>query len=644
MGSHLWGVGLRPQHFAGLKVLAAAVPVLEIMADNLIHHVGGPALFHTDKLAERSAVVLHGVGLNVGGVDPLDLNYLEGLKRLVQRYKPAVVSDHLCFTRFHKYETYELLPVVRNARSLKWLCERVNRVQDLLGCRLSLENVSAYVSYQADDMSESAFFKELALRTGCGILLDVNNVFVSAANFGFDAASELLNYPLASVTQIHVAGHSVRGDHLFDTHDEPVKAEVWQLLAVCLAHLQQIDSHSHVPVILENDATQVPLETLLQEIALGQSVCGVFAQTLHAEGQSSESIRPQVVVLCNVDTPPLDIFPLHDTGVPLSACEHGGNYALQRAMVEWLTDLHSTDTAAADAAAPAITGAAASAPVASSLRGKSDSAAIASEEYLASALAPGQQHRLETYQTSYFGRITQALCESLFSPLEVLFGRECVVEVLATHFRDNRPSTPALARAALGLPEALRTAVSPASIDTEASALRLLFSDLIAVCLLRWEILTLTPDPRISAEFTQTLSSAAAGEAKRMRCRVRGTAVWVMPSGHHDLALAWKLGQEGDCMRLPSEIFEARTGCMLVKVSALQFCVFEVPETLAPLATALCAGLSLGKGLEILEAAETVEKGQKVEVEALISDVQNFVMALQAHGALEESALTVPTL
>lgn len=262
-----WGLGLRPAHFSDFHALSV-VPPVEVMTDNLLHHRGGPALEHTRRIVSRApAVVLHGIGLNIGGAEPLDLTYVNGLKELITLFNPAVVSDHLCFTQAQGLQSYELLPIVRNRRTLEHVIRKVDALQQFIGRQFCVENVSAYVAYKDDVLPEGEFLSQLAERTGCGLLLDVNNVYVSAHNFGCDLHTELGRYNLDAVRQIHVAGHSVHEDFLFDTHDAPVCETVWELLSGVLRQRPDL------LVILENDDNEVSLQTLLTELQQGFARC-----------------------------------------------------------------------------------------------------------------------------------------------------------------------------------------------------------------------------------------------------------------------------------------------------------------------------------------------------------------------------------
>lgn len=283
-----WGVGLRAKHFQDWHA-ASSIPMLEIMADNLIHHEGGPALWHTTRIAERAAaVVLHGVAMNIGGANPLSLNYLAGIQKLIERFKPIVVSDHLCFSQAAGLQSYELLPLIRSRETLEHVIERVDFVQQFLGHQFTLENVSAYVSYKDDSIPEGDFLSEIAHRSGCGILLDVNNVFVTSKNFNLDPLDELKRFDLNAVNQIHVAGHSLKEDFLFDTHDSLVCTDVWDLLRKTLETFE-VCNDRRVPVILENDNSEVILSDLLNELEAGKKFClfGTPGTTSESSGRPS---------------------------------------------------------------------------------------------------------------------------------------------------------------------------------------------------------------------------------------------------------------------------------------------------------------------------------------------------------------------
>jgi uncharacterized protein (UPF0276 family) len=224
------GVGLRTPHYREILDGAPQLGFFEIISDNFMESSGRPLEF-LDRIAARHPIVMHGVSLSIGSTAPLDRAYVRGLKRLRERVHARWISDHLCWTGIAGRNTHDLLPLPYTAGSLSHVCERVRRVQDLLEAPLILENPSTYVGFAESTMSEWEFLSALCQRTGCGLLLDVNNIHVSARNHGFAAADYLAGIPWERVVQFHVAGHSDEGTHIVDTHDGPVIDPVWQLLA-----------------------------------------------------------------------------------------------------------------------------------------------------------------------------------------------------------------------------------------------------------------------------------------------------------------------------------------------------------------------------------------------------------------------------
>lgn len=222
------GVGLRNQHFDYLMRHDPPVDWFEIISENFIDNHGF-ARRVLERVRSLRPVVMHGVSLSVGSTDPLDLEYLKGLKALAEFVRPEWVSDHLCWTGVAGVNTHDLLPVPLNEESLRHVAARVRRVQDFLGRPLVLENPSTYLEFKDSTVPEWEFLSELARETGCGLLLDVNNVYVSGHNHGFDAEQYLENLPHESVVQIHLAGPTDCGRYLVDTHDRPVPARVWEL-------------------------------------------------------------------------------------------------------------------------------------------------------------------------------------------------------------------------------------------------------------------------------------------------------------------------------------------------------------------------------------------------------------------------------
>lgn len=231
-----WGLGLRPQHYTDLLALDS-LPVLEIISDNYLGHQGGPALSYLDLLSDKTPLLFHGVGINLGGYAPLDKEYLRKLKDLAKRFKPRLVSDHLCFTRTEESASYELLPLPMTRATMRNLLERIDAVQNYLGQEIAVENISAYVQFKQQEFSEGEWLREIADRSGCFLLLDTNNIYVNSVNFDFDPLREILKVPLDRVREIHLAGHQEQGDYLFDTHDQNMCAEVLALTRAILARI-----------------------------------------------------------------------------------------------------------------------------------------------------------------------------------------------------------------------------------------------------------------------------------------------------------------------------------------------------------------------------------------------------------------------
>ena len=223
------GVGLRTTHYQHLLSAKPAVDFLEIVSDNYMESAGRP-LEVLDQLAAHYPIVMHGVSLSVGATAPLDRAYLRDLVKLRDRVHAHWVSDHLCFTGIAGRNTHDLLPLPYTKASLAHVADRVAAVQDALGAPFVIENPSTYVAFRESTMSEWDFLAALCERTGCGLLLDVNNIVVSSRNHGFDPQDYLAAIPWDRVVQFHVAGHTDEGTHVVDTHIGPVIDSVWRLL------------------------------------------------------------------------------------------------------------------------------------------------------------------------------------------------------------------------------------------------------------------------------------------------------------------------------------------------------------------------------------------------------------------------------
>lgn len=223
------GIGLRPDHYHSILAQAPSVDFFEILSDNYLFTEGRP-LYFLDRIAERYPLVMHGVALSIGSSDPLDLEYLERLRALKRRTGARWITDHLCWTGVAGQRVHDLLPLSYNEDTLRHVAARVRIAQDVLGERILLENPSTYLELASSTMREEQFLAALAHEADCGILLDVNNVYVSAFNHDRDPSAYLQALPLERVGQLHVAGHTHHGSHIIDSHVGPVSDPVWALL------------------------------------------------------------------------------------------------------------------------------------------------------------------------------------------------------------------------------------------------------------------------------------------------------------------------------------------------------------------------------------------------------------------------------
>ena len=235
------GIGLRREHYAAVLAGEAACDWFEAISENYMA-VGGRARKILRAVRERYPMTLHGVSLGIGGTDPVDEAYLDALKALVGEVEPAWVSDHLCWTGVGGRASHDLLPLPYTEESLANVVSRIAHVQERLGRILVLENVSSYARWRFSTMPEAEFVAEVARRSGCGLLLDVNNVFVSSVNHGSDPHMYLEAIPRGSVWQFHLAGPSEAGTLLLDTHDHPVRPEVWELYREAVNRFGRVSS------------------------------------------------------------------------------------------------------------------------------------------------------------------------------------------------------------------------------------------------------------------------------------------------------------------------------------------------------------------------------------------------------------------
>jgi uncharacterized protein len=282
-----FGLGARTEHYTDLVRAAdehwpKRPQWLECITENFMVPGGAP-LHHLEQLRERYPLVLHGVSLNLGSTSPLRTDYLDALAALIDRVQPAWVSDHLCWTGTAHGQLHDLMPLPYTRSALDHLRARIDAVQNHIRRPLVIENVSSYVQFSADEMGEAEFIATLVRETGCGLLLDVNNVYVSSINHGFDAMAYINALPAERVVQLHLAGHSVGDDGLLiDTHDAPVCDAVWALYAHTLRRL------GPRPTMIERDDHIPALPVLLTELALARGI---------AEAVAAEVIAAKLPVL-----------------------------------------------------------------------------------------------------------------------------------------------------------------------------------------------------------------------------------------------------------------------------------------------------------------------------------------------------------
>jgi len=260
-----FGLGLRTDHYKAILESSPRVDWFEALSENYLLP-GGKPLYFLDRVRADYPIVLHGVSLSIGSTDPLDRDYLKALKQLAQRVEPAWISDHLCWTGVAGKNLHDLLPLPYTEEAVDYVAARVREVQDFLGHQILLENVSSYVTFRGSQMSEWDFLSEIARRADCHVLLDVNNIYVSAFNHGFDALDFLNGIPVERVRQIHLAGHSNCGTHIIDTHDADIIDAVWDLYATAVRRF------GSVATMIERDDHIPPLGDLVAELGRAREI------------------------------------------------------------------------------------------------------------------------------------------------------------------------------------------------------------------------------------------------------------------------------------------------------------------------------------------------------------------------------------
>lgn len=257
------GVGLRFQHIDQILADKPEVPWFEVLSDNYLIQ-GSVQQDYLIEVAEHYPLTFHGVGMSIGSTDPLNMDYLNRLKYLEQLIQPAWISDHLCWTGVHHQVTHDLVPLPYTEETIQHVASRIQQVQDFLGRRLVIENVSSYLQYQDSVMTEWEFLLAVIETADCDLLLDVNNIYVSSQNHDFDAMDYLQAIPKERVKEIHLAGYEDKGTHLLDTHGQAVTPPVWDLYEKALAQV------GNVPTLIEWDNNIPSLERLLAEAEQAQ--------------------------------------------------------------------------------------------------------------------------------------------------------------------------------------------------------------------------------------------------------------------------------------------------------------------------------------------------------------------------------------
>lgn len=249
-----FGLGLRVEHYETILADKPPIDWFEALTENYLVP-GGKPLHYLTRIREHYPIAMHGVSLSIGSTAPLDRAYLARLKALAARIEPAWISDHLCWTGIAGKNLHDLLPLPYTEEALEHVVSRIRTVQDILGRRIVLENVSSYISFQDARFTEWEFLRSVAEQADCLILLDVNNVYVSSVNHVY-----LQAIPVERVQQIHLAGHENHGDYLIDTHDHPVPDAVWTLYAATVRRF------GRVTTMIERDANIPPLQDLAREV------------------------------------------------------------------------------------------------------------------------------------------------------------------------------------------------------------------------------------------------------------------------------------------------------------------------------------------------------------------------------------------
>lgn len=260
-----YGLGLRTEHYETILQQKPPVDWFEILSENYLVP-GGKPLYYLDRIRKDYPLVMHGVSMSIGSTDPIDRHYLQELKTLIHRVQPKWISDHLCWTGVQGHNTHDLLPLPYTEEWIQHVVSRIQQIQDFLQQRILIENVSSYLTYTHSSIPEWEFITEITQRADCLLLCDVNNIYVSSVNHEFDPLHYIDYLPSARIQQIHLAGHSLEGDYIIDTHDAAIIDPVWDLYAKTMARFGRIST------MIERDDNIPPLEELLIELQLARDI------------------------------------------------------------------------------------------------------------------------------------------------------------------------------------------------------------------------------------------------------------------------------------------------------------------------------------------------------------------------------------
>lgn len=410
-----FGLGLRTKHYGWILDNRPAVDWFEIVSENFLS-VGGRPRRKLAAIREHYPLVAHGVGLSIGSTDNIPEAYLTALAQLVHEIEPRFVTDHLCWTRHHGQNSHDLLPLAYTRAALRHVKERVQHVQDRLKRRIFLENPSAYVSFTASEMDEASFLRELCDVSGCGVLLDVNNLYVNAQNLGMDADAYLNAMRAEDICYFHLAGHTVLPDIRIDTHDEPVPPAVWEL------YREAARRFPHVPTLLEWDDNLPEFPQLMAELEQARAFHTESTRGLSLNGVTAASFQPRLAM---TDAPDIAAWKITQDAF-------------------WDVMTSPVNVAPNDERAAKL---------------------------VDSSRATKAERGLNAYVDAYFFRIAASICET-YPSLNNVLGNQNFYRLLKPFLAVHPPTEANLKYAARALPEYLMTCDLPADCGVPQRVLR----------------------------------------------------------------------------------------------------------------------------------------------------------------------------